>query len=202
MKKVKMIILLVVAIGFVLMPVNASDIYIRIHFMEAQGSDMALYYSTIENGGFNQTDCVASEIDYEKMEVSFRLDGELEGQLNGFRLDLPAGENLIGIKNITVSSAGIVQKQFDPCDFFAVENRVAENGIAGISLIKPKNMTYIATEGADPYIVLAQKPVAQIADGYSHFRLTRLFMCVFAFAVYFFAKRDYFTGAGDKKSEI
>lgn len=202
MKKVKIVIPLIIAIAFVLMPVKASDIYIRIHFMEAQGSDMALYYSTLENGGFNQTDCIPAQIDYEKMQISFRLDGELEGQLNGFRLDFPAGDNLIGIKNITVSSAGIVQKQFDPCDFFAVENRAAESDIAGISLIKPKNMTYIATGGADPYIVFTQEPVAQITEGYSHFRLTRLFICVFAFAVYFFAKRNYFKGTNDKKSEI
>ncbi len=196
MKKIKKFKILLIVLGVILLvmlPVPAADVYVRIHFQEIAGNACALYYTTKSEPGFTQDNCILSEIDAEKNQVTFLLDGMLADQLTGFRLDFPNNEDLICISSVTVSSAGVVQKQYDPCDFFAEENIVVKNGIEAISLVKIRNRAYIKTNANDPFVILSDALVSQINDSYSHYRLSRLLVCVFAVGCYFMAKTKVFS---------
>lgn len=193
MKKAKFIIIFLIAIAFVLVPFPASDLYIRVHFNEVVGNRCSLYYTTASVPVYTDEQCVTSTIDYESKMVTFRLDGSLEKELTGLRLDFPTDGGLICINNITVSSAGIIQKQFNPCKFFAPENIAHKNDIPEISLATARNWTYMALGTTDPYLVLSPELTVQIINGYSHLRLTRLGICLFAAACLFFSKRKLFT---------
>lgn len=192
MKKLKMFIIFLAAVAFVLIPLPAADVYVRIQFSEVQGENCALYYATAVSPGFSQDKCIISDIDYDKKQVTFRLDSSLEGQLTGLRLDFPVTDALIGVEKVTISSAGIIQKQYNPCDFFAEEN-IAHVNQAEYSLVIPKNRFYVAPKGEDPYMILSETPVRLVNQGYSHFTLSRIGMCLFAAGCYFFAKKKVFS---------
>lgn len=192
MKKVKFIIIFLLAVAFILMPFPSADINIRLHFWGATEGNFALYYAT-QTAGFSQEQCLVKAVDSERNQVTFHLDSSLEDQLAGLRLDFPAGNNVICVSNITVSSAGIVQKQFNPCDFFAPENLTNQNDIDPISLATAQNRAYVPTTGEDPYVIAAQNLLEEIRDGYSHLRLTRLGICLFAFACYLLYKKNLFS---------
>lgn len=188
MKKLKILILFLAVAAFILIPLPAADVYVRLHFSEAGGDNCSLYYTTGDFPNFSQDKCIISDIDYEKNEVTFRLDSSLEGKITGFRLDFPNTQSLIGIENITVSSAGIVQKQYNPCDFFEEKNVIYVNQ-AEYSLVRPHNRTYIAPNGDDTYFIFSDTLACELNNSYSHFRLTRLGICFFAAGCYFFTKR-------------
>jgi len=189
MKIVKNILIILAAILFILIPLPKSDLLLRVHFAEVEGDTCELFYSTGSPNSFNSEQCIQSYIDYERMQVTFRLDSALADQISGLRLDFPGSGTVMCISNITASSAGIIQKQFNPCNFFEDENLLLKNDIPEISLVKPRNRAYLATGTADPFVILSEGLVAQIVDGYSSFRLTRIGICVFAFGVYFLAKK-------------
>ena len=88
------------------------------------------------------------------MQVSFLLDGSLEGHLTGLRLDFPHSEQLIGIKTVTVSSAGVIQKEYNPCHFFAPEN-ITLNHNADVTLVLPRNRVYVSAGADDPFLILS-----------------------------------------------
>lgn len=192
MKKIKIAIIFLITVAFILMPFPSADINIRLHFMDSAEGTYALYYST-QTSGFSQEQCIIAEVDSDSNQVTFHLDSSLENQLTGLRLDFPAGDNLICISNVTVSSAGIVQKQFNPCDFFATANLTHINDIEPISIATAQNRAYVPTAGSDPYVILAQNLLEEIRDGYSHLRLTRLGICLFAAACYFMYKKNLFS---------
>lgn len=187
-----MAIIFLIAIVFVLIPFPSADINIRLHFMGNAEGTYAFYYAT-QTAGFSQEQCIIAEADSESTSVTFHLDHSLEDQLTGLRLDFPAGDNLICISNVTVSSAGIVQKQFNPCNFFAPENLTHQCDIEPISLATAQNRVYVPTAGEDPYVILAQNLLEEVRDGYSHLRLTRFGICLFAAACYVMYKKNLFS---------
>lgn len=192
MKKFKIILFFILAVIFVVIPLPASDVIVRVHFWEGDVTNGSLYYSTTDLFGFNGEQCIHSEFNEETGDLTFKLEGDLEDDLSGLRLDVPYSETLLGIDSITISSAGIIQKRIDPCEFLAEENRLVVNDIEAISLIESREKVYIATSGADPYIVLSEEIVEQVRDGYSHYVLTRIGICIFAFGVWFVAKKKFF----------
>lgn len=177
---------------FVLLPIPASSLYVRIYFGEISGSACTLYYSTDSAEGFSAEGQVSSEIDYADMKATFRLDGSLAGHITGLRLDFPDAEQLINIKSITVSSAGIVKRQFDPCYFFLDENIAQSNGISSINLVPSRDHAYVATLADDPFLVLSPGLCREITGCFSRFRLTRLLICLFPAACYLVAKAGIF----------
>lgn len=190
---IRLICILIVAIAFILIPVPAADLFVRIYFDEIAGDNCALYYATDTANAISQDQCIISEIDYEKKLVTFRLDGSFAGHLTSLRLDLPSEmEQLACIKTITVSSAGIIQKEFNPCVFFEKANIAAAND-AEITLVHPRNRAYISAESGDPYLVLSTPLVNQIQNCSSHYVLSRIFVCLFVGACCIFAKRKVFT---------
>ena len=182
------LILLLIAVIFVCFPHPASDLHLRITFEEFEGDGCSLYYTTDTDGNFSQEKCISSTFDPDTMQVSFLLDASLEGHLTGLRLDFPHSEQLIGIKTVTVSSAGVIQKEYNPCHFFTPEN-IALNHNADVTLVLPRNRVYVSTGADDPYLILSDALVAQINACYSHQVLSRLCVCLFAACCLFFARR-------------
>lgn len=194
MKKIKIVVIFIATIAFIMIPLPAADIHLRFHFKDTIEGTYALYYSTTSSG-FSQEQCIVSDISETTNGgyVSFCLNGNLEEQLTGIRLDFPAGEQLICISEIALSSAGIVQKQFNPCKFFSDENLANQNDISAVSTATAQDKVYIATIGKDPYMILSSDLTEEIRDGYSHLRLTRLGICLFATACYFMYKKNLFS---------
>lgn len=174
--------------AFVLIPVPASNLYIRIYFDEIQGDNCALYYALDGMNTFSQEQCINSAIDHEKKMVEFVLEPSLEGRITGLRLDFPDTSQLVCVKTITVSNAGVIKREYDPCDFFGGENIPYSNSIDAMSLVDVRARAYFQTLSGDPYLILSGGLCRQIMDCFSHFRLTRLAICVFLAASFILAK--------------
>lgn len=185
-----MVFLLMAA--FVLIPAPASNLYIRIYFDEIQGNNCALYYAVDDRNAFSQEQCISAEIDHERKMVEFVLEPSLEGRITGLRLDFPNASQLLCIKTITVSNAGVIKREYDPCDFFSEENAVYFNDIDAVNLVAVRSRAYFRTLSGDPYLILSNGLCRQIMECYSHFRLTKLAICVFILASLFLAKMKIF----------
>lgn len=183
---------LLAACAFVLIPLPATDLIIRVYFTDIVGSDCSLYYTTDFDGSFSENQRIISNIDYDNMSVEFRLDGSLENHITNLRLDFPVEEQLIGIKDITASSAGIIRKSYNPCDFFADEN-IAFTNDASVTLVHPRNRAYISTGNVDPFIGLSAPLIKQLQRHYSHLMLSRFFICAFIGSCYALSRKKLFT---------
>lgn len=177
---------------FVLLPAPAASLNLRFHFSEMTGDSCSLYYTTDTSNTFNGEQQYLSEIDYEKNLVEFRLDPSLDGHITGLRLDFPSEEQLLSIDNITVSSAGVIKRRYNPCDFFAAENIVGTHGTGEPSLVATRSLAYFSTTSDDPYVILSENLCRQITACYSHYRLTRLSICVFLLACFILGKKKIF----------
>ena len=185
------LILLLITIIFIFFPHPASDLYLRITFEQFEGDGCSLYYTTDTDGNFSQEKCITSEIDPDTMQVSFRLSGALDGHLTGLRLDFPHTDQLLAIKTVTVSSAGVIQKEYNPCHFFAPEN-IGLNHNADVTLVLPRNRVYVSTSEDDPFLILSDALTSQIDGCYSHQTGSRLLLCLFFAGCLFLARRKIF----------
>lgn len=196
-KKLIYIIPLILIIVFVLIPNRRTDLYIRIYFDEndspVQGDYCTLYYSTHAQNEFSPEQSLLCSINHDNSQVEFCLSALLENEITGLRLDFPHMEQLLCIKSITVSNAGVVKRQFNPCDFFSPDNIRYTNDISATSLVGVKERAYFATLPDNPYVVLSDKLCAQITSCYSHFILTKLTVCLFLLGCFYFAKKKVFT---------
>ena len=93
-------------------------------------------------------------------------------------MDFPETDQVLSIKNVSVSSAGVVQHNYGPCDFLAEANIALQNDIPMISLVEPKQTTFIQTNEPDPYILFTSDLVRDMLQYRSSFRLTRLAVCI------------------------
>ena len=185
------VIVMLIALIYIFFPHPASDLYLRITFEELEGDTCYLYYATDTDSSFSEDKCIASKVDPDTMQASFRLDGSLVGHLTGLRLDFPHIEQLVGIKTVTVSSAGVIKKEFNPCYLFTPEN-IQLNHNADITLVLPRNRAYISAGADDPFLILSDALTAQIDGYYSHQTLSRLLLCVFIAGCFFCARRRIF----------
>ena len=176
---------------FIFLPHPASALYLRITFEQLEGDDCFLYYTTDTDGNFSEDKCIASRIDPDTMQVAFRLDGALDGHLTGLRLDFPHTEQLLGIRTVTVSSAGVIKKEYNPCYLFTQEN-FQMNHNADITLIPAWNRAYISTSADDPFLILSDALTSEITGCYSHQTGSRLLLCLFIAGCFFFADRNFF----------
>ena len=185
------VIVMLIALIYIFSPHPASDLYLRITFEELEGDTCYLYYATDTDSSFSEDKCIASKVDPDTMQASFRLDGSLAGHLTGLRLDFPHIEQLVGIKTVTVSSAGVIKKEFNPCYLFTPEN-IQLNHNADITLVLPRNRAYISAGADDPFLILSDALTAQIDGYYSHQTLSRLLLCVFIAGCFFCTRRRIF----------
>lgn len=192
-KKIIMGGVFLLALLFVLMPLPASDLIIRVYFDDIAGDFCSLYYSTDENKSFSAEQCILSEIDYTQNSVEFRLDGALEKELTALRLDWPQSvEQLICVKDISISSGGVIQKQYNPCCFFADEN-IAFAHETSVTTVLPRNRAYLLIGADDPYQILSDISVEEIKSCYSHRIISRICLCLFIVGCFFFAGKKLFT---------
>lgn len=175
MKSKKYIFLFLVILVIMIVPQHVSDVYIRLHFSEIAGDNLQLFYATDTMNSFGPEQCITSIVDKEKMQVTFRLDGELHKHITGLRIDYPL-EEVLKVESVTVSSAGVVKKQYDPIDFYAPENIAATNDMEVI-LIKPARVTALSTGVQDPFLVLGEAITEDINHSFSKFWVTKMILC-------------------------
>ena len=187
---------LLLAVLFMVFPHPASDLYLRITFEEFTGDGCALYYTTDTDGNFSQDKCITSELNPDTMQVSFCLPGALSGHLTGLRLDFPHEEQLLCIKTVTVSSAGVIKKEFNPCYLFVPEH-LQMNHNADVTTVLPRNRVYVAAGSDDPFLIFSDAMTAQIEGYYSHQVLSRLCVCLFLAVCVFFAHKKLFSGEAE-----
>lgn len=173
-------------------PLPAADLIIRIYFEgDIAGDSCSLYYATDTSGGFCEEQRVSSAIDRNRNMVAYTLDGSLDGQITALRLDWPSVEQLICVKSITLSSGGIIQKEFNPCVFFADEN-IASAHTASVTLVHPKNRAYLSTGTDDPHQILSAAFTRQITGCRSRYIMTWLFLGLFPLGSWLLARKKLF----------
>ncbi|MCD7751868.1 MAG: hypothetical protein LUI10_09065 [Lachnospiraceae bacterium] len=166
----------VLAAVYIFFPRPASDLIIEFTFQEISGDSLRLYYTTDTQPVYSDEQSIVCDIDYETMQASFRLDGSLEGHLTGLRLDFPVEEQLLSIRHVTISSAAVIQKDFNPCIYF---NEVVATNDLELSLADASNIVYVLTGSTDPYLIFSDSLVEQITGYYSHQTVSRLLVCIF-----------------------
>lgn len=181
-----------ITVVFTCWPVSPAPLHIRIYFDEIVGNECSLYYTTDTANGYSEERHIISSIEDGK-QVDFRLDASLAGHIRELRIDWPDQEQLLCVKSVTLSSAGVVQKEFNPCDFFS--DIVFQNDIADRVMVWARDRTYILTGGEDPYMVLGEDMVNQIQKCHSSYTLTRLAVCFFFFCCIYFGKRKLFASS-------
>ena len=180
-KRWPLILIFLGMIIFLLIPLPASDLILRITWGEynpIEPHDFFLYYST-DGQSWSEEQKITGSLDEERSVVSFQVDSSLKGRIAGLRIDFPCQQQVVEIKDITVSSAGFPKKQYNPCTFFAAANQKAQNGLYAVDLAFAGACAYIGTTPEDPYIILSDALTQQIAGLFSHYRMTRLFICLF-----------------------
>lgn len=188
-KYLPLLFILILSLILIFKPHSASAMIIRVYFTEISGNSCALYYTTDLQNSFSETQCVVSNIDYDQKMVEFRLDSSLAGHLTGLRLDLPSSaEQLLCVKNISISSGGVIQREYNPCDFFAEENLLLEHEVH-LDLVRPRNCAYLLTGADDPYVVFSSSLVDQIEGCFSHRIWSHILLCLFVVGCYFSATR-------------
>lgn len=188
---------------FIILPFPASDLCLRLTLDEeypASTDTFYLYYE-IDSQGFQGNQMLTATVDAERGIVSFCLDSSLQGHLTGLRIDFPNTEQVVGIKDVTVSSAGVVKHRYHPCFFLAPENLKAQNGISSISLVSARAKAYVGTTPEDPYLILSDPLTLQIAGMFSHYLLTRILICLFLVACYASYRKNLFGKEQDKLSQ-
>ena len=185
-RKWPFLLILLGTIIFLLIPLSASDLILRITWAESdpiEPHNFFLYY-TMDGQVWSEDQKILGSLDEERGIVSFQLDSSLEGHLTGLRIDFPNQQQVVSVKNITVSSAGFPKKQYNPCFFFDAANQKAQNGLYAVNLVPTRARVYISTTPEDPCIVLSDVLTQQIVRLFSHYRMTRLFICLFVLACY------------------
>lgn len=179
----------IIAALFIFWPLSPAPLHIRFYFEEIAGDQCSLYYTTDTADGYSEDRHIVSPIEGGK-QAEFCLDASLAGHIKSLRIDWPDMEQILCVKSVTVSSAGVVQKEFDPCDFFS--DIAYENDIASRNMVRVRDRAYIGTDAEDPYMVFGEKTVDQIQKYYSRYRLTRLAVCIFFLGCCYFGRRKLF----------
>lgn len=207
MKKIiPYIILAVVMLGILLFPVKTAAEYVRIEFPgddngELKGETCSLYYATAAPDAFNDDQRVDCKVDNNKKYIEFKLDGVLNNNIKGLRLDFPGEDQVFAVAGINVKSAGFVKKRFNPCGFFDTPYIKGTNDIDGISPIRDGDIAFVATKGEDPYIVFSDEAVIKLTGSFDHFIFTKLIICAFIAGCFFSYVKDPFKLRSMKQGE-
>lgn len=178
---------------FIFAPFSASDLILRVYFEDIKGENCVLYYALDTENVFTQEKSIVSEIDYGQKMVEFRLDGSYDGHLTMLRLDFPQqAEQLLCIKDITVSSGGVIQKEYSPCVFFEDQNIDLMRGIEA-SRVYLQKRTYLQIGPEDPYVILSGGMTQEIQGHFSHRRISRLCLCLFLGGCCFLSRKRIFS---------
>lgn len=187
---------------FILMPIPASGLTIRLYFDKFQGDSLVMYYTTDENPHMGMEQIIAGTIDAGNKLAVIKLSPELADHIDLIRFDFPEIEQTLSVRNISVSSAGVIQHHYSPCDFFSETNVTGVNDIPQISLIEGKKTAYIQTNKSDPYILFDRGLVRDMLQYRSAYRRTRLAACILVVIGYVLYRiRPFGAGTGSKSRE-
>ena len=175
---------------FIFYPFMCTDLHIKIYFAQDSAyTECSLYYTTTDAPAMSDDKLLYADMTSGKADLI--LPKELCGNLTGLRLDFTEAESLICINRIELCSGGFVRKTLDASQFFAEENIAATNDIS--SLQSANIITYIGTDGNDPYILFSPEVVQQCNDAYSHYTGTKAFICLFVAATVMLARKKIYT---------
>lgn len=179
-------------VAAVLLPPRSADIHLILSFDKIESGECTLYYETADCPGYSQERCITTPIT-EDQTVDFFIDAALVRQITGLRIDMQNTEQLICLKNISVRSAGMIQKNFNPCFFMASENIAARNAISEISLVTTQKRAFLRCSADDPYWILSSELVQDIQAGQSHYLKTRFGLLLFLFFCWLFRQKKVFS---------
>lgn len=187
-KYIMQFILIAFTIIILLIPVGTSNLVINLYLDEFVDSTCIIYYGKNTNPGFCDEQVLVGVYSPAKNCVSVTIPGDVAANVTTLRMDFAEIEQLLSIREVTLTSAGITQKTYNPCDFFADSNIAVSNGINGKSLIDIRNMTYFSTSENDPYIIFTDAFCKEIVSHTSSFLLTKIFICCFIWVTYLLYK--------------
>lgn len=179
-----------VACAFIFYPFMCTDLHLKIYFAQDSAyTECSLYYATTDAPDMSDDNLLYADMTSGKADLV--IPRELCGNLTGLRLDLEKTDNLICINRVELCSGGFVRKTFDASQFFTEENIAATNDIS--SLQNADIITYIGTDGSDPYILFGSEMIQQCNDAYSHYTGTKAFLCLFVLTAFLLARKKIYT---------
>lgn len=186
------------AVVFLLLPLPDSNLYLCVEFDETSANikNCRLYYTTAASSEYFSLPCLdeGNNSSGTPFQARFRIEPSvLSEQITSLRLDLPDLDQIVCVKSVTVSSAGIIKREFNPCYFFSDPNIVSANSITERSLLPFRRIAYIATAADDPYLVFSDTLVREISDCSGNYVWTRLLICLFPVILFFSYRKKIFT---------
>lgn len=189
-----------IIIAILLIPMPSSGLYLRLHFEDFEGTDLKIYYTTEDSPSFNEEHTILADIDETKV-ASFYLDSRVVDTINCLRLDFPQTSQLLSVKDVSVSSGGVVKHRFNPCSFFEEGNLDVSNNIDAMSISPALAKVFFQTGENDPYVVFSNPLLNKVLRYSSHYGFTRIAICMFLLGCYYFLKKDFFHSGKNKKKE-
>lgn len=192
-QKITKIVLAILLLLFIAVPLPASGVKLRMTFTEPLEDPVKLYYATNDNPTFSEEQSLVAEYNEAQKRATFSLDSNLVKSINCLRFDLPEKELVISIKDVSVSSAGLIKRHFNPCDFFADDNIDFENDFIERSTSPALGMASFHTGEKDPYVVFSNPLLNQILKQKSRYYGTRILIVLFLLGCHAFHKNHLFT---------
>lgn len=178
------------ACAFIFYPFMCTDLHLKIYFAQDSAyTECSLYYTTTDAP--DMSDDKQLDADMTSGKADLVLPKELCRKLTGLRLDFKETDNLLCINRVELCSGGFIRKSFDASQFFAETNIDATNNIS--SLQNADIITYIGTDGNDPYILFSPEVVQECNDAYSHYTGTKAFICLFVATTVLLARKKIYS---------
>jgi hypothetical protein len=143
-----------------------------------------MYYATYDRD-FSEDTKIRGSIDYENSVITFDVPSNLEKRITGLRLDFPAEDKIVKMDSVSISSGGLIKKNYTGDYFFTGGNIPYMHGIGSISLVTSRGVAYIKTLENDPYVILSESLTNEIGRCFSHYYISRglLVLLIVLFAV-------------------
>lgn len=188
-------------LAFIFFPVRRADVRLRIYFTEdSEVPSCSVYYTTAEDPAFSVDKLIHGSQDGQSVDIV--LPAQVCQNLSVLRLDLSPAETPICISKIEFRSAGFTRKSFRPEVFFAPDNLSLTNDILSVVTRSSDDsvlyVTYIETDGDDPYLLFSENIVSALRSTGSNYRITRLFLCFFVAAAIWLSHKKIFASCQEE----
>ena len=189
-QKILGVIIACIMLVYILYPAQCTELHIKIYLADDSApKTFTLYYATEASPDLSDSQTAYAEaID---KQVDIVLPKELCEKLTTLRLDLHHSDALIAIDRVELCSGGFIQQSYDGATFFDKANIHSTNDIAVMQSVG--NVFYIGTAGSDPYIFLQPSVIQTCNEAYSHYTVTKIFICLFFISIYILAHKKLFT---------
>ena len=192
-KKLPFLIPILITIFVFLLPVQNPGLKLRFYFYNTEGDSYRLYYSTNYSSQMDEDKVLLADYNPELKMATFSLSPELVRDVSCLRLDFPPISQLVEIRDVSVSSAGMVTHRFNPSRFFAEENLTATNCISDMNVSPAKARAYFQVDGNNPYIVFSNPLLNKILFFRSRYIIPRLLFCLFVWIGFLLTRKNLFS---------